>query len=403
LVPVEFLSRALAPALGGRIDVRRRSHLIVVGDVRVPQVTVTVEADASRARVTFDISPAMPRAVTEDGRRLIVRLEADAIDLQAAQPSSRDIVAGVRGSDAPQNIVIELGPKAGPFQTSVQAREGGERLIVDIAVEGALPQPPVTPPAETPLEPPPLPDLTAAGGIRTVVIDPGHGGDDIGARGAGGTAEKDITLAIAHRVKAAIEARLGVRVLLTRDSDRAMRVDERTSLANNNKADLFISLHANAAATVGPAGAEVFALGREGYVAEAQPNAAPAASLPVFGGGARSIEIIPWDTAQMPRLPESERLSRIVVAELGARVPMHPRGLDKAPFRVLIGANMPAILIETGFLTNPDQEKALAGDALQNEIAQAIAAAVARYRDAGDNEARATSTTTPAPKGAGGR
>ena len=393
LVPVEFLSRALAPALGGRIDVRRRSHLVVVGDVRVPQVAVTVEADASRVRLTFDITPSTPRAVTQDGRRLIVRLEADAIDLQVAQASSRDIVAAVRQSDAPQNIIIELGPKAGPFQASVQARDGGDRLIVDVAAEGALPAPPVTPvtpPSATPLEPPPLSDLSAAGGIRTVVIDPGHGGDDAGARGGGGTTEKDVTLAIARRVKAAIEARLGVRVLLTRDDDRAMRVDERTSLANNNKADLFISLHANAAATVGPSGAEVFALAREGYAAESLPNAGPAASLPVFGGGARSLEIIPWDTAQMQRLPESERLARIVLAELGARVPMNPRALDKAPFRVLIGANMPAVLIETGFLTNPDQERALAGNALQNEIAQAIAAAVARYRDGGDVETQGT-------------
>ena len=408
LVPVEFLSRALAPALGGRIDVRRRSHLVVVGDVRVPQVAVTVEADANRARLTFDITPSTPRAVTQEGQRLIVRLEADAIDLQVAQASSRDIVAAVRQSDAPQNIIIDLGPKAGPFQASVQARDGGDRLIVDVAAEGALPAPPVTPPAETPLEPPPLPDLSAAGGIRTVVIDPGHGGQDTGARGGGGTAEKDITLAIARRVKAAIEARLGVRVLLTRDDDRAMRVDERTSLANNNKADLFISLHANAAATIGPSGAEVFALAREGYAAESLPNAAPAASLPVFGGGARSLEIIAWDTAQMQRLPESERLARIVLAELGARVPMNPRALDKAPFRVLIGANMPAVLIETGFLTNPDQERALAGDALQNEIAQAIAAAVARYRDGGDVETPAAApqesgTTTPAPKGVGGK
>ncbi len=403
LVPIEFLSRALAPALGGRIDVRRRSHLIVVGDLRVPRVTAAIEADAARARVTLDIAPSTPRSVTQDGQRLIVRLEADAIDLQAAQPPTRDIVTAVRASDAPQNIIIELGPKAGPFQTSVQAREGGERLIIDVAAQGALPPAPATPPVDTPLEAPPLPDLSAAGGIRTIVIDPGHGGDDAGARGTGGTAEKDVALAIAFRVKAAIEARLGVRVLLTRDSDRAMRVDERTSLANNNKADLFISLHANAAATVGPTGAEVFTLAREGYAAEAQPNAAPSASLPVFGGGARALEIIAWDTAQMQRLPESERLSRLMLAELGARVPMNKRSLDKAPFRVLIGANMPAVLIETGFLTNPDQEAALAGDALRNEIAQAIAAAVARYRDGGDVDAIPPAPVPSAPASGGVR
>jgi N-acetylmuramoyl-L-alanine amidase len=398
LVPVEFLSRALAPAMGGRIDVRKRSRLVIVGDLRVPRVAVTVDGDGSRARVMLDISPATPRAVTQEGARLIVRLEADAIDLDAAQPSNREIVAAIRQSDAPQNLIIELGPKAGPFQLSAQPREGGERVTIDIAAPGAAPLPPAAPPTDTPAEPfgpPPLPDLGATGGLRTIVIDPGHGGDDLGARGAAGTLEKNVTLAIAQRLKAAIEARLGVRVLLTRDGDRAMRVDERTSLANNNKADLFISVHANAAASPGPTGAEVFSLAREGYAAGAPGAAGAAASLPVFGGGSRSIEIIAWDTAQIQRLPESERFSRLVHEALAARVPMNPHALGKAPFRVLIGANMPAVLIEAGFLTNADQERALAGDALQNEIAQALVTAIERYRDGAD------AVTTPAPGGGG--
>ena len=387
LVPVEFLSRALAPALGGRIDVRKGSRLVVVGDMRVPRVTASVNGDASRARVTLDIAPATPRAVTQEGSRLIVRLEADAIDLEATQPAQgavRDFVAAIRPSDAPQNLIIELGPKAGPFTLSAQPRDGGERVIIDVTSPGGLPLP-AEAPAETPaIEPPPLPDLSAAGGIRTIVIDPGHGGDDLGARSADGVLEKDITLATARRLKAAIEARLGVRVLLTRDGDRAMRVDERTSVANNNKADLFISLHANAAASAGPSGAEVFSLAREGYAAEAQHAAAPAASLPVFGGGSRAIEIIAWDTAQMQRLPESERFSRLVHEALAARVPMNPHALGKAPFRVLIGANMPAVLVETGFLTNPEQARALAGAELQNAIAQALVTAIERYRDGAD-------------------
>jgi N-acetylmuramoyl-L-alanine amidase len=389
LVPVEFLSRALGPALNGRIDVRKGSRLVVVGDLRVPQVTATVESDSTRARVMLDMTPATPRAVTQEGQRLIVRLEADAIDLQAAPPPARDIVAGVRQSEAPQNLIIDLGPRAGQFQISAEPRgSGGERVIIDVAALGATPQPPAAPPAEPPaIEPPPLSELTSAPGIRTIVIDPGHGGDEAGARGASGTLEKNVTLAIGRRLKAALEARLGVRVLLTRDDDRAMRVDERTSLANNNKADLFISLHANAAASSGPSGAEVFSLAREGYTPEAPPSAGPAASLPVFGGGSRSIEVIAWDTAQIQWLAESERLSRVVHAELGARVPMNPHALDKAPFRVLIGANMPAVLVEVGFLSNPAQEQALASDALQNDIAQALVAAIVRYRDGGDAQA----------------
>ena len=380
LVPIEFVSRALALALNTRLDVRKPSRLIAAGDVRVPEVTIAVQDEGSRARVTADISPATARTVTQDGTRLILRLEADAIDLRAAQPASREIVSGVHGSDAPQNIIIELGPKAGTFQTSAQAREGGERLIIDIAAQGAPAEQPVPPTPQPPAEPPPLPDFAPAGGIRTIVIDPGHGGDERGARGAGGTEEKAVTLRVAFRLKAALESTLGVRVLLTRDSDRAVRVDERTALANNNKADLFVSLHANAAFAAGPSGAQVLTLATEGYQQQA-PGGAPGVALPVFGGGTRSIEIIPWDTAQMRWVTQSQRLAGLVHHELSSRVPMHPRGLASAPLRVLIGANMPAVLVETGFLSHGDQEKALAADALHDQIVQALVAAIVRYRD----------------------
>ena len=142
--------------------------------------------------------------------------------------------------------------------------------------------------------------------------------------------------------------------------------DARASLANNSRGTLFISLHANAAASAGPSGAEVFSLAREGYAAEAQGIAAPAASLPVFGGGSRSIEIIAWDTAQMQRLPESERFSRLVHDALAAGVPMNPHALGKAPFRVLIGANMPAVLIEIGFGTNAAEARFIGESAGQD-------------------------------------
>lgn len=379
LVPVEFVTRALGPVLNTRLDLRKGSRLIIQGDVRVPEVVVAVEGDGSHARVHVDMAPSVPRAVTQEGQRLIIRFEADALDLRLTQPESREIVSGARAGDTPQTIIVDLGPKAAGFQTSLQPRErGGERLIIDVAAQGAQPQIP-QPPVPLP-EPPPVPDFSS-GGLRTIVIDPGHGGAERGARGPGGVEEKQVTLGIAYRLKAALEARLGVRVLLTRDGDRAMRVDERTALANNNKADLFISLHANASVTPAPAGAAVFTLALEGYATEAQPSAAPALSLPVFGGGARSIELIPWDTAQLRWLGDSERLAGLVHAELSGRLTMHPRGMDKAAMRVLIGANMPAVLVETGFLTNPEQEKALAGDAMQNEIAQALVGAIVRYRE----------------------
>jgi N-acetylmuramoyl-L-alanine amidase len=220
-------------------------------------------------------------------------------------------------------------------------------------------------------------DLPPAGGLRTIVIDAGHGGDDAGARGAQGVLEKDVTLGVARRLKAALEARLGVRVLLTRDADQTVLSDQRAALANNNKADLFISLHANASVRPNVSGAQVFYLSLAGYGDEAQrASQVRADSLPVLGGGSREIEITPWEMAQASHIEQSAAFARDVEAAL----PMSPRALQQAPLRVLVGANMPAILVEMGFLTNAQQEKRLAGEAEQNTIVQALVDGILRYR-----------------------
>ena len=126
------------------------------------------------------------------------------------------------------------------------------------------------------------------------MIDPGHGGSEDGARGPAGTLEKTITLSVARRLKGALETRLGVRVILTREGDATVGLDERAALANNNKADLFVSLHANASMRSSASGAQVFYLSLDEYGDAAQRAAhADSESLPVFGGGARDIELTP--------------------------------------------------------------------------------------------------------------
>src|SRR5207249_7664894 len=113
------------------------------------------------------------------------------------------------------------------------------------------------PPPPTPPAGPDLPGAAPTSPIRTMAIDAGHGGEDQGVVGPGGAKEKDLTLAVARRLKTAVETRLGIRVLLTRDDDRNIAIDERTAAANHNKADLFVSLHANASLRSGTTGASV--------------------------------------------------------------------------------------------------------------------------------------------------
>jgi N-acetylmuramoyl-L-alanine amidase len=237
----------------------------------------------------------------------------------------------------------------------------------------AAPPPPSLPPADLPLFGQPV------SAIRTIAIDPGHGGEDQGTAGAAGLTEKELTLAVARRLKGAIEGRLGVRVLLTRDEDRRVPLDERTAVANNNKADLFISLHANASMRPTASGASIYVAAFD-ESARASARHAPE-RVTVFGGGLRDIELVLWDLAQIRHVDHSVEFARILEQEFGGRVPLAPRPLERAPFRVLESANMPAVMIEMGYLTNGAQEKQLADPGFQNAFAQAVYDAVLKFRD----------------------
>lgn len=379
-VPVDFVSRALAPVLGTAIELRKPSRLILLGDIRMPRVAGRVEQLGALARLTLDVAPTTKYAVTQEGNRLLLRFEADALDAALPVSPVPDLIAGIR-PEGPATLAIDLGPRFASFRSSdLPGDRGGMRIIIEVVAKTT--DAPATPvPAAPPAEAPPLLDLVPAGTLRTVVIDPGHGGADRGTRG-GGTEEKAVTLAVARRLKSALEARLGVRVILTRDGDGALGLDERAAVANNNKADLFISLHANASVREAAAGAQVFYLSLEEYGDEAQRAAlAPPETLPVFGGGTRDIEVVAWRLAQARHIARSATLARTVEAALRARVPMSERALQQGPLRVLVGANMPAVLVEMGFLTNPAQATQLASDAYQNSIVQALVDAVIQFRD----------------------
>jgi N-acetylmuramoyl-L-alanine amidase len=388
-VPIDFVGRALAPALGGRLELRKPSRLILVGDIRVPRVAGRIEPQGSLARLTLEVAPQTAHAVTQDGNRVVIKFEADGLDAALPASPAPELIQAVRPGDGPASIVVDLGPRGGSFRASdLPGERGAVRIVVDImAAPTTAPAAPTTPAAPTPTptppsEPPPLLDIPPVGGLRTVVVDAGHGGEETGARGPQGTLEKTVTLGVARRLKAALEARLGIRVLLTRDADATVGLDERAAVANNNKADLFISLHANASVRSAAAGAEVFYLSLDEYGDQAQRIAkGETEALPVFGGGVRDIEVILWEMAQARYIEQSAVLAQAVEGALRERVPMSPRAIQQAPFRVLVGANMPAVLVEMGFITNAEQEKQLSSDAFQSTIVQALVDSIARYRD----------------------
>jgi N-acetylmuramoyl-L-alanine amidase len=253
--------------------------------------------------------------------------------------------------------------------------------------------PGVLPPNETAAVPPAAAPPAAAGAaplpvfaisrspLQTIVIDPGHGGDDVGARGARGAQEKAVTLEVARRLRALIEMRLGIRVVLTREEDRPVSLDERAAIANNSKADLFLSLHLNTAPAATVAGAEVYyaRLDREGEDARRAAEGEGVA-LPVLGGITRSIDVIQWDLAQARHVDASAVLAGILEQSLRAQVMMSPRARQDAPLRVLTGVNMPAALIEIAYLSSGDQERLARSEAYQSSVAQAIYNAIVGFR-----------------------
>ena len=173
---------------------------------------------------------------------------------------------------------------------------------------------------------------------------------------------------------------MGVHVVLTRDDDRVVTLDERTATANNAKGHVFVSLHMNGSPSPARTGPAVFfmRLDREGEDTRREAGA-QAQALPVLGGGTRVIETIRWDLAQVRHLEASQRLATLLAGALTGRGGVALPPVQPAPLRVLAGLDMPAVLFEMGYLSSAAQEKAVAADDLRGSLVQAIYDAVNRF------------------------
>ena len=386
VVPLEFIGRALALVYDQRLDLRTASRLVVVGDVRVPRVTIRVEG-SDPARLVVEATPRTTSTVSQDYNALAVKFDADALDagIPAVQPQG---LVQAFHIVQPATLAIDLGPRFTGFRASTQTSETMARLTIDVmsaqteTQPAALPAPSPTVTAPAPAQIPPPTDAGAGFTIRTIAIDPGHGGEDTGGKGAGGTREKDLVIAVARRVKTAVESRMGIRVLLTRDDDNNLAPDNRAAIANNNKAELLISLHANGSFQRTAAGAAILYAAFDHEAEQAAHASLGSERLPMFGGGVRDIDLVVWDLAQIRHVGRSGQLAQILADQFRDHVPLGLHPVDRAPLRVLESANMPAVLIELGYLSNEEQERQMAGAAFQNAVVQAIYDGVLKFRDA---------------------
>ena len=218
--------------------------------------------------------------------------------------------------------------------------------------------------------------------VERIVLDPGHGGTDPGALGPTGLKEKDVTLAVAHKVAPTL-ARLGVQVALTRDDDRFVTLEERTARANAFGADLFISIHCNAAENKGRHGIETYVLdtttsdmagrvaARENATSQAASNevAQLLASMRLADQASRSTKL-------------AELLQRSAMASVTTQFPdASDGGVHRAAFYVLVGARMPAVLFETSYISNANEEQRLGSEQYQQRLADAVVNAVKAYKE----------------------
>lgn len=224
----------------------------------------------------------------------------------------------------------------------------------------------------------------ASKGLRTIVLDPGHGGKDPGAVGPSGLKEKDIVLDISLRLKRLIEERMPARVVMTRSEDAFVPLEERTSIANRSKGDFFISIHVNAAPRSKAVGFETYFLSKEPSDNDARASAFRENMVVSLEGVSpremANLQAILWDLAQTMYIQESSELAQMVQDELDKILRVDNRGIKTAPFFVLMGAAMPSILVETAFISNPEEERKLQDEGYRQRVAEALYAAIFRFK-----------------------
>ena len=219
--------------------------------------------------------------------------------------------------------------------------------------------------------------------IRTICLDPGHGGSDLGAVSRSNLMEKDITLKVAKKLKGIIEAKLGLHVVMTRESDEEVSLNSRVAKANNQKAHMFVSIHVNSSYRKAATGPETYyvslkATDQDAFLLSQKENSASSEEIDKLASD-DELKMILWDMAQNEYIKESAKLADYIQYELNILMDTQNRGVKQAPFRVLMRAAMPAILVEIAFVSNFSEEKKLKDDAFQGKVAAALYTGISKY------------------------
>ena len=289
------------------------------------------------------------------------------------------------------DLKVEVNPQAFALKPIA---EYSHRLVLDLyplvapdplaaLIEQSDKAPAPAPPPAAVTTPRPQPEKVQR--LAIIVIDAGHGGEDPGALGRLGSREKDITLMIAKRLKALVDAEPNLRALLTRDDDYFLPLHVRVEKARKVKADLFVSIHADAFVRPNARGSSVFALSERRATSEAARWLAKKENEADLIGGVsldvkdRYLARTLLDLSQTATLDHSLRLGRSVLRELGQVNALHKARVEQASFAVLKAPDVPSILVETAFISNPEEEKRLNDEAYQDRLARALLGGIRQY------------------------
>ena len=349
------------PAAASRADAARQ------GSARAGAVALRYRSYPTYTRVVVEgTSPFEPRLI-EAGDALVVPLAG----LRTVPRTRRAVRDGLIAT-----LELEKSRGAPALRVTFERAPAGRKVF-------RLPDPPRLVLDFHRALPPPVGARRAE--LGTIVIDAGHGGRDPGAVGRGGLREKTLTLDVAGRLATLVHEELGVTVLLTRTRDEFVPLTERTAFANRHKADLFVSIHVNAAPRATATGSETYFLSSEATdnaarAAAAFENKVIALERKTRGRSHDLLRSILWDLAQSEFQQESSHLAEALQDSLERALRLVSRGVKQAPFYVLGGAAMPAVLVEIGFLSNPTEEQRLSDGGYRERIARALAAGLATYK-----------------------
>jgi len=349
-----------------------------------PQVFTLAPIGDYRNRLVFDLYPVNP----PDPLWKLVRDTEDKQRRFAATPPPSGS-EGVSGSPA--------GAEEDAIGAIVRKFEDRDQIPAPTTapppvVAAVKPKPSTPSAAPAPVAPPPMaqtnvppPSQFKMRRLLTVALDPGHGGEDPGAIGAAGSREKDVVLQIATRLRKKIDSEPNMRAMMTRDSDFFVPLNVRVQKARRVQADLFVSIHADAFVSPEARGASVFALSERGASSSAarwlanKENNADLIGGTNMGNKDAQVSRVLLDLSTTAQINDSMQVGKAVLQEIGGINRLHKGSVEQAGFAVLKAPDIPSILIETAFISNPEEERKLNDDAHQEQLANAILRGIKAY------------------------